>query len=221
MKRIKIAVLVAVLFVFAALPVTGVGAVASENFMLVPVEVVGSARGPEYFKWRFDPDLDSLTNRWAAADYGFLPTMLLVAFDMSQADHDALCANVDVYCFPDNLDQPISDGNIDAFFEGLNIPTDWLTPSTSYRELMRSTMGLFQYNQRYSAECGHSLLGEGGYSLDDKWNVLSTADQVCFDAVSASFGLPSVVGNPTLRSLVKRIDAYWQGQTFQLGGFDF
>lgn len=206
---------------FAALPVTSAGAVTSENFYLVPVEIVGSARGPEYFDWRFDPDLDSITARHSQADYGFLPNMLLVAFDMTLADHTAVCLNLDVYCFPDDLDQPITDPTIDVFFEGLNIPTNWLTPSTTYRELLRSTMGMFQYNQRFSAQCSHSLLGEGGYTLDDRWNNLTAQDQTCFDAVSASFGLPAVSGNPLLRSLVKRVDAYWQSQTFFLGGFGF
>lgn len=218
-KIISLFVFLAMLLAF--LPVQQAQAVAPQNFYLVPVEQVGSARGPEYFRWRFDPDPDSITARWGAADYGFLPSMLLLAFDMSQADHDALCANVDVYCFPDNIDAAITDPNIDTFFEGLNIPTNWLTPSTTYRELLRSSMGMFQYNQRFSAQCGHTLLGEGGYTLDQRWNELTAQDQACFDAVSASFGLPSVTGNPQLRSLVKRVDAYWQSQTFFLGGFGF
>lgn len=219
-KIIGVFLLLAVLL--GSIPALSARAVTTENFYLVPVETAGNgARGPEYFAWRWDDDPGSISARWGSADYGFIPTMLLVAFDMDQADNDSLCANLDVYCFPDNIDQAVTDAGIDAFFEGLNIPTDWLTPSTTYRELIRSTMGMFQYNQRYSAECGHSLLGDGGYTLDVKYNAMSVADRDCFDAVSASFGLPSVVGNPNLRTLIKRVDSYWQAQTFYLGGFGF
>jgi len=117
------------------------------RFYLIPVETINGWRGPKYFNWIMNTD--GIVCQWGAMDYGFLPTMLLLA-DILQTDHDALILNTDVYSFPESLDDPISDPTIDAFFEGLHIPTDWLTPSTTYRELLRQTAGMFQFNQRYS-----------------------------------------------------------------------
>ena len=153
-------------------------------------------------------------------DYGFLPTCLVLAHDISQVDNDALILNADVYAFPLDLDLPVSDPSVDTFFEGIHIPTDWLTPSTSYRELLRQLAGMFQFNQRYGEiSGGESLLGT--LSLDNRLNNLSSQQRVYFDATVEHFGYPSVGGNPTLRFLVKRAGSFWDSVPFLMGGYSF
>ena len=190
---------------------------------LVPIEQVGSSRGPEYFTWRFDANGPSINCVWSLMDYGFVNNGLLVAHDILPADHDALILHSDVYVFPDNWDAAISDKTvIDALFEAINIPTDWTTPATTYRELLRTLAGMFQFNQRYGGlSNGQSVFG-GGITLETNWNSLSAQQQSWFNQTIASFGyVYTVQGNPKLRTLAKQVGDLWGVQPFIMGGFEF
>ena len=208
------------------------------RFYLVPVETVvfppddfgqvSTSRGPKYFSWSDDPDPPALVSTpWAMMDYGFVDSALLVAKNISQIDHDALILNADVFSFPDNLDQPVTDPNVDTFFEAINLPTDWLTPATTYRDLMRQTAGIFQFNQRYSGiaanETGetHSIFDNA--DLSTRLRNMTAQEQVWFLATVDSFGVDSslVNDNSRLRQLVKTAGDFWAGQTFILGGIEF
>ena len=219
----KIIVLLVVL-ALAFLPARTVSAVGAQNFYLVPIEQIGSARGPEYFCWRLNPiEEPCIPSRWSMMDYGFLNNALVLAFGISQADNDALCLNANVYCFPDNIDTPASQ-NAKSFMETINLPSDWTTPSTTNRELLRRLAGMLQFNQRYGGTVcpGQTFLGSGGITLDTKWNALTSQQQACFNNSLASFGFPSgVTGNPSLRTLIKRGGDLWDGVPFFMGGFEF
>lgn len=195
---------------------------------LVPVEQVGNNRGPEYFHWRFDANPPSINCVWGMMDYGFINSALLVAIDITQLDHDALVLQSDVYAFPDNLDAPIADPNIDAFFEGLNIPSDWLTPSTTYRELLRYTAGMFQFNQAYGGIASadgfpNRSVFDNGRTLESNWNTLSQQEKSWFNAAIQRLqpGAPTVNGNPKLRSLAKQAGDLWGARSFFIGGYEF
>src|SRR3990167_3588597 len=141
---------------------------------LIPIEQVGSARGPEYFAWRFDSNGPSINCRWSLMDYGFIQYALLVAHDILITDHAALILNADVYAFPDNLDLSITDKAVmDVLFESINIPTDWITPATTYRQLLRNLAGLFQFNQRYGGISGGQSVFGGGVTLETNYNQMS------------------------------------------------
>lgn len=225
MKKLYI-ILVVLVLLFSAAPV-GAQEVTLQKLYLVPVEQVGSARGPEYFVWKYDINPPSINCRWNAMDYGFTPYMLLAAHDITQADHDALILNADVYAFPDNLDAPIADPNIDVFFEAINIPTDWLTPSTSYRELLRNAAGIFQFNQRYGGIYAeryggsHSIFDNA--TLSTRLRQMTAQEQEIFLLTVASFGFdPAIINtNSQLRLLVRQAASYWQSLTFTLGEFEF
>ena len=203
-----------------------------QKFYLVPIETVlqgegRQARGPKYFAWRYDPDPPGLTARWSMMDYGFVDSALLLAHDITQADHDALVLNADVYAFPDNLDQSVSDPAIDAFFEGIYLPTDWLTPSTTYRELLRQVAGMMQFNQRYGGIYAeryggwHSIFDNA--TLQTRLNQMTAQEQEVFLATVQSFGYnPALVPlNARLRQLVKSAGNYWVDQPFYMGGVEF
>jgi len=193
------------------------------RFYLLPIVEVQLpsgivARGPKYFNWKFG---SGLMNDWNIFDYGFVPYCLLATPDINQVDHDALAANADVYAFPENLDAPVSDPTIDAFFEGIHIPTDWLTPSTSYRELLRSVSGMFQFNQAYGGASGVRASLFDAVSLGDRINALSTEQRGWFDQALVDLKLPPVGGNPQIRQLVRQAASLWEGQTFYLGRVSF
>ena len=232
MRKIIIWVIVLALLL-AAIPARA-QEVTLQKFYLVPVETVsidggGQWRGPKYFRWRFDPDPPALvqSGTWSMMDYGFVSSALLLAKDITQADHDALVLNADVYAFPDNLDQPVSDPNIDAFFEAIYLPTDWLTPSTTYRELLRQVAGMMQFNQRYGGIYAeryggwHSIFDTA--TLQTRLNQMTAQEREVFLATVASFGYnPALVPtNARLRQLVKSAGNYWVDQPFYMGGVEF
>lgn len=198
-------------------------ALSAQQFYLVPIQTINTSyRVPSYFCSRFVTS-NCIASQWALMDYGILPNGLLLAINISQADNDALCLHADVYCFPDNLDTPASQ-SLKGFVEGINIPSDWTTPSTSNRELLRKLAGMMQFNQRYSGSVcpGETFLGVGGVTLDTKWNALTTHQKDCFNQTVITFGVSfTVSGNPSLRTIIKRAGDFWDGIPFYLGSFEF
>lgn len=199
----------------------------ANRFYLAPIEQVGNYRGPKYFSWRFDPDPPALIDAgWSMMDYGFLPYALILA-DVDAGQHSTLSAQADVYAFPENLDQPVTDPAIDAFFEAVNIPTDWLTPSTTYRELLRQTAGMMQFNQRYGGIYteryggNHSIFDTA--TLSTRLRQMSSQEQEIFLATVESFGFdPQLVNvNSQLRLLVRQAGDFWAGMPFYMGGIEF
>lgn len=202
-----------------------------QRFYLVPIEVIpnppiGDYRGPKYFRWRFNPG--GIDCRWSFMRYGFTTFGLLLALDITQVDHDALVLNPDVYAYPEVLDQSIAPGdNLDSFFEGVGVPTDWLTPSTTYLEFLRIMAAMFQFNQRYGGRAAeqtgeyHSLIDDAG-GLNTRYNNWSQQTRDWFVATLADFGYDQAIpGNPTLRQLLKRVGDAWGARQFRMGGVMF
>lgn len=192
------------------------------KIFLIPIEQVGMYRGPEYFTWRFDANGPSINCRWSMMDYGFINVALLVAHDITPADYTSVISHPDVFAFPDNLDQPITDPNVSVFFESLNIPTNWMTPATTYRQLLRYTAGMFQFNQRYGGLSGGASIFDGGRTLESNWNSLSVQEKSWFNQTLVSFGwLDGIQGNPKLRTIAKQAGDLWGAAPFYMGGLEF
>ncbi len=149
---------------------------------LAPVEIVigddGSPnRAPKYiYVASLDPRPGLNIGPYFMSDYGFVDAALIVAHNISQAGHDALVLNADVFAFPDDLDTKVTDPGIDQFFESLHIPTDWLTPATDYRELLRQTFGMFQFNQRYARMAATLPLATAQGALSYQTNPFALTD---------------------------------------------
>ena len=184
-------------------------------------------RGPKYFSWRYDPDPPALVDcLHSMMDYGFTDFGLILAKDITQINHDALVLNADVFSFPENLDLQVSQ-DIQPFFEAIHLPTDWVTPATTYLELLRQTAGMFQFNQRYGGIAAndtgeiHSIFDTA--ALETRLRKMTIQEQACFLATVDSFGYDSalVSTNAKLRLLVKQAGSYWDTRPFYLGGLKF
>jgi hypothetical protein len=134
------------------------------------------SRLPKYFyqnvedppgsgNWRITRGPLTSATRVPTMDYGaydFLPFALVVAVDISSADHDYLVARsvvsgtepvLDVYVIPENLDQNVSSvPQTQAYFEAQDLPTNWLTASSTYREMVRRLAAVVQFSKRYRGE---------------------------------------------------------------------
>jgi len=204
---------------------------------LVPIEIVfdpdsgAENRGPKYFVWDADLAPVGITANFSVMDYGFVPSGLLYSNNITQLEHDGLILNADVYAFPDNLDQPVADPTIDVFFEAIHIPTNWLTPSTTYRELLRQVAGMFLFSQRYSGIAAahtnqpHSLFDNA--TLDTRLRQMTTQEQAWFQetvdwfANHFNIAIPPLNDNNRLRQMVRQAGDFWAGQPFFMGGAEF
>jgi len=196
---------------------------------LVPVETVTIGdmeyNGMKYFDWRFDPDPPGIEGPTACIYYGYHPYVLVLALDILQADHDALLTYPDVFVFPplDQLDQAINPvDNIDVFFEGIDLPTDWMTPSTTYREFIKRTICIFLFCQRYRGiSQGHDLFEN--VDLDDKYNDLTIEEQGWFDETVISYGYDPalILPNMKFRQMLKTASDWMDARTVYIGGIAF
>ncbi len=192
-----------------------------QRFYLIPIEQFGNYRGPKYFVWRYNST--GINCVWSMMDYGFMPEALLLAQDITLLDDAALMTNPDVYGFPTTgLDLAISGTDpIKTFCEGVNIPTDWTTATTTYLQLLRILAGMFQFAQRYAGISGQALLG-GTVTLATRYRDLSPQQQTWFDATIQSFGYNlSPNPNNTFRQMLKSAGDAWGSQPFIMGGVSF
>jgi hypothetical protein len=139
----------------------------ADRFYFVPVQVFSPEPGdafrrPKYF-WTSRFERGPITSRVGVMDYGrlgagFQDIALVLAVDISAADQALMdshaynqpAGNQDVYVIPLDYNTNVVDPpGSRAFFEGLGLPTDWLTPSNTYLELMRTLAGMIQFAQRF------------------------------------------------------------------------
>lgn len=199
---------------------------------LLPIEEVpdpGSGlpnRGPKYFAWDFDPDPPGIPSKYSLRDYGFTPYALVAAKNITQADHDALILNDDVFAFPDDFDGPVDDPAVDVFFEDIHLPTDWLTPATTWRELVRQTAGMIKFNQRYGGIAAHET-GEfysifDTATLDTRLRQMTDQEQSWFLQTIESFDWDSsqINDNNRLRLLIRQAGNYWAEKVVRIGGLE-
>jgi hypothetical protein len=95
-------------------------------------------------------------------DYGNEPTML-VAAEVTNAEHTAIAANADVIVVPANLDNTIGANlaTVQAALESLNIPADWITAGMTYRAVLKWIARLFLICQRFQGLAGGRLFPAG------------------------------------------------------------
>jgi hypothetical protein len=164
--------------------------------------------GPKYFAWRFGTG--TLPKR-GQVDYGFIDGYLVEA-DLDAAQIAALTANPDVYAFPANLDAAISPNDgLRTMFEGFNIPTDWLTSATTYRELIRKLYGIIKFAQRFAYIAGENGAPPGTFlfgviTLDTRYRNFPADVANWFSLTVASYGIdPGIIrANSTVRQMLKQ-----------------
>jgi hypothetical protein len=192
---------------------------------LVPILVLaGTHRVPAYFHNKYDPS--GIQCDWSMMDYGFTNFALLVAKDISQEDQDFLALQSDVFRFPAALTGPV-DQEVQPFFEAVHLPTDWMTPATTWIELLRQVAGMMQFNQRYGGiaarESGEIRSIFDTATLDTRLRQMGADEQAWFLEAVETYGYDSsqINDNNQLRLLVRQAGDFWAGRPFYLGGIEF
>lgn len=185
------------------------------QFYIVPLVTVDDHRGPKYIHWQYG---HGLLFRWNLLDFGSQPTALLLAHNINPAQHYALSDMIDVYAFPATIDQRVTDrAAITPFFEGLHLPTDWLRPATTYRELIRKTAGACLLNQAYTFISGGASLFDT-VTLDDPSGKLSAKQRAWLSYALSQLQLDAPRGNQKIRQVIRRAAEHWEKQPILMGG---
>lgn len=188
------------------------------RFYIVPIERVGSYRGPQYFKWRFNPD--GIADRWHMLDYGLLDRALL-ASDISDANHTSLTAHSDVLALPLNLDAKLTAAQVNAaqaFLEGVGIPANWISTADTPRGVLRVLSGLFLFVQRVTALLGQPItLTPAALNLQVRNVPAETRAALAQAAAELGYDYAWVTANTTMRAVLKGMADAWGDRPILMG----
>lgn len=189
------------------------------RYYLMPLEQIGTGRGPKYLAWRNDPT--GLNVPWSLFDYGLINTCL-VAADVTTQQHNSLIANSDVTAIPQNIDGNITAGalsSVRAALETLRIPGNWVTTGHTYRDLMRMVAGLFMFAQRLQGISGRIIFPDN-INLDNTWGDIPVDWRQDLQATADSLGYDysQVTTNTPIRTILKSLADQWGNQPFYIGG---
>ena len=183
------------------------------QFYIVPIEQVGSYRGPEYLPWRADQNPEPILAgvRWSCKDYGLIPQMVCAA-DVTTAQHVFLDAQADVWAFGD-LDLNIGAGErnqLGNFLEGVAIPSNWIQPTETNRTALRTITGMFLFMQRLTAITNQNPL-TAGLTLNTQYQNLPAlwGDAITQAAADLGYDISWLTGNMTVRQFLKRFAEEW------------
>jgi len=190
------------------------------RYYILPIEHMEDWRGPKYFQWDFDPDPPGIACRWSMRDYGSIDIAVLAA-DITQADHDALTLNSDVYAFPENLDPLMTLVNrqaMNTYLEAHGIPGDWLKQGDTFRMALRTITAMFLYLQRVLAILGYPADPFAGLTLNTRYGQLTTTYQDTLEQAANSLGFTwDVAANDQIRKIWKLMADQWGSQPFYFG----
>lgn len=181
------------------------------HYYILPVDThVPNYRGPLYLKWRFNPA--GLDVPWSCKDYGSIDVMIC-AVDADAADHIYLAAQTSVYQFPENLNvtpSPAELSALEAVLEATYIPAQWLSPSETWRDAIRTVTAMFLLMQRLTGITGSNPL-EWGVTLNTQFRNLEQQYQdaiaEAFDTLNYDSG--AIRDNWTLRVILKTAADNW------------
>lgn len=193
-----------------------------KRFYLLPIAMIDTGRGPKYVRWRYNPDGIPIES-WGLMDYGFEPVCIFVG-DMTDEQHLELSANPDVYAFPTDLDIPVGEEStaLKSSFETFNFPANWITPASTYRQVLRRVAASCQCLQRLKGMVGNycpfSLGGQwGDHSLNTKLSDIPLAVRGALLSACGQIGIESINESTTLRGLINRYAWEWK-EPILLGG---
>lgn len=159
---------------------------------------------------------------YSAMDYGLEDTFL-VGVNVTGAQHTTLAANLDVIAIPLALDDQIgltALSTVKNRLESLNVPSDWVQQTHTYRDVIRIVGKLFQFMQRFHARQVRRFF-ESGITLDTRVNQLTAPQRNALTDAASSLNLDtSVVTNTmplrqALRLLIQQLPSFQlAGETF-------
>lgn len=177
----------------------------AKRFYVVP-KITINELGMTYAAPKYINPVDLPGVVFQAMNYGLEDTYLVGA-EVTDAQHTALAANLDVIAIPANLDSTVgltALTTVQNKLEGMWIPADWVTTSHTYRQVVALTRKAFLYMQRFHAN-QLSKFFVSGVTLDTRVNQLTQAQRNAMENAAISLGLSiaSITGSMKLRAALK------------------
>lgn len=172
------------------------------------------ARKPKYSN-------DFLNKSWAMIDYGFEDTCL-ICIDVTPEQHTVLSGYNDVLAAPEDITGnpgPVAVDIIKDFLATINVPSNWVNTSRSWRTIIRIIGGVFRINQRYLGirvkagdETPQSLFREG---IDLNRTFSSLPNQMRADLQTIAFEMDidtsGITGQSTLGEILQVCGLHFAG----------
>lgn len=133
------------------------------RFYFMPLSEINTMgfvmRIPKYIDFQ-ELNHTGIKANYNSMDYGKIP-VCFVTIDITDEDHNLLINNKDLAEFPTDLDSKsvINDSALSAL-ENMNIPTNWIKPEMTNREVLGKILMLFQIAQRHHGLHNESLQGQ-------------------------------------------------------------
>jgi len=107
------------------------------RFLLLPIEKIGNARGPRFFRWRYNDQ--GLNGRWSLKDFGHTSKIALIGTDSP-------IQRADVMPMPVTWSQKDRD-RVGGYLRGSGIESKWVEQAGDWREALQRLAGLTQVYQ--------------------------------------------------------------------------
>lgn len=144
---------------------------------------------------------------WSSRSYGH-QGWFLVAANLSEAAHQAVAADPEIYALPLNLDAQIG-GNVatvQAALEDMKLPASWVNASHTYRQVMRLVYAVILLFQRVSGILNVTVpFLAGNVTLNSQFNSLPQVGRDALIQVAQEWNLDysGLTGQATLRQILK------------------
>lgn len=168
----------------------------------------GAEDDPRRPKYYFD--LMNADYRTKPMYYGLEPWCICLVMPTPSAAHHAyLTSDPQVWAFPKNLDQAVSINStlIAQKLEAVNMPSDWIGPATTYRQILRAIRRYCAFLQRFHGRSRLIAQFFASVSLDTTVGEISQAARAKLAETADSFGIDRswVTLDTTMRQLIKVI----------------
>ena len=184
---------------------------------IVPIIQTGNYRYPAGVASKNNPE--GLAVPWALMDYGLINRGILVA-EVDDTQAAQLDAVQGVIILPVNLDTQLTAGAVTTVrnaLEAAGIPAGWVSTADTYRSVLRSIAGIFQYMQRVTAILGYAPTVTQA-ALNTQYSGLPGPVQTAMlqAAQDMQFDYSGLRATSTLRAILKTMADQWASHTFQL-----
>jgi hypothetical protein len=144
---------------------------------------------------------------WRSLDYGLEP-YFLVSMDVTPEQHADLVANADVLAFPSNLQATLTNGAVTAIqteLDARNIPVQNLTTSTTYADVLRRIIRVFNFGIRMHV-LGWQVFPPG-VTLSTTFSQLSAAQKSRLQSAADSYGWDTsgLSGASTMQQMIRTL----------------
>jgi hypothetical protein len=207
------------------------GSAYAQQLFVMPMTQQTNSKGKTYTAPAY-ANLLAKGEAWQAMPLGAEPICLFAAMNPTQAEITAISASPGVTTLPSNLTLVMSTtdaARATAFLEANNIPGSWVQAGMTWLTMLRYSMQLFQFMQRYNGVAtanGHTPYVFHGTSntLNTLVNAIPSTMTADLQQAATSLGYTTsgITGSMTVRQALIYLGQQWPMQAqIQFGGMVF